>query len=236
MSDDDLIRRWQARDLLDSIAAGDEYLADRDRLVAEIPAAPLDALTLERAAQVAEANAPKECDRDDVSLGASAAAHGIARDIRALAPEPAHVTAARVVKIKPLEWEAVEEDRGDGSSDLTGDWIAHTPFGSYSIVVGFGSGYYVFDLYFGEMDLISSHDDPELAKAAAQADYEARIRSAIVGDQPTEPAEVTAARMLLDRLEREIARHFEEDNLHSAEDRMRISARSFLRTIVGAGK
>ena len=85
------------------------------------------------------------------------------------------------VKVKPLVWEAIEQDRGDGSSDLTGDFIAETGFGCYSIVCGFGSDSYVWDVYFGEMDCVSSHDDPSTAKAAAQADYDARIIAALKG-------------------------------------------------------
>jgi len=86
---------------------------------------------------------------------------------------------AGAVRVKPLAWEAIEQDRGDGSSDLTGDWIAETTCGCYSIVYGFGTDSYTWDLYYGEMDCISTHDDPDAAKAAAQADYEARILAAL---------------------------------------------------------
>lgn len=84
MNDDDLIRRGDVRDLLDRIAGGEEYMEDRDRLLAEIPAAPLDALTLERAARVLEADADRfdradwywrELDPDDCGDTPSEAIH-----------------------------------------------------------------------------------------------------------------------------------------------------------------
>jgi len=96
---------------------------------------------------------------------------------------------ARPVLVKPLVWEAVEQDRGDGSSDLTGDWIAETSFGCYSIVCGFGTDSYTWDLYYGEMDCISTHDDPDNAKAAAQADYEARFLAALDASPAPPPAD-----------------------------------------------
>jgi hypothetical protein len=83
------------------------------------------------------------------------------------------------VKIKPLDWTALEEDRGDGSADFTGDWEAATPFTVYSVNMGFASDSYIWDVYTGEADHVGCYDDPDTAKAAAQSDYERRIMSAI---------------------------------------------------------
>lgn len=86
--------------------------------------------------------------------------------------------------VKLLEWQAIEQDRGDGSFDMTGDWTAETPFSGYSIVNGWGTDSYIFDVYYGEAEFVSSHDDPGTAKSAAQADYTARIISALKETKP----------------------------------------------------
>jgi hypothetical protein len=81
MSDDDLIRRGDAK----AWCAQYPYVKGLRDAIDAIPAAPLDALTLERAALVAEA------------MNNGETAKAIARSIRALAPEPVHVMAARVL-------------------------------------------------------------------------------------------------------------------------------------------
>lgn len=162
MSDDDLIRRGDALALPpydgDGDPAGqwDHHVFVRRDAIAALPAAPLDALTLERAAQVARESWDDEDAETDPNWTANL--------IRALTPEPAHVTAARVVKIKPLVWE----------QSAGGVWIAQT---------GLGSHYSVADsqwFYGPMMAWVWVEGGDEAAKAAAQADYEARIRSAIV--------------------------------------------------------
>jgi len=81
--------------------------------------------------------------------------------------------------VKPLEWSEIETDRGDGSHEPTGDYEAETPFTVYSVNMGFASDSYIWDVYTGEADHIGCYDDPDTAKAAAQADYARRIRSAL---------------------------------------------------------
>jgi len=81
--------------------------------------------------------------------------------------------------VKPLIWSDIETDRGDGSHEPTGDYEAETPFTVYSVNMGFASDSYIWDVYTGEADHIGCYDDPETAKAAAQQDYDRRIRSAL---------------------------------------------------------
>lgn len=88
MSDDDPIRRG---DVLAELQLGDTMMKLQARVRA-IPAAPLDALTLDRAALVVE-NDAGEFDHPSTHYTFGR----LARAIRALAPEPAHVTAARVL-------------------------------------------------------------------------------------------------------------------------------------------
>jgi hypothetical protein len=90
-------------------------------------------------------------------------------------------------RVKPLVWEDVMIDRGDGHSEPTGDYEARCAWGGYYIEMGFGSDSYYWSvetniLKSGETNILRvgcSFDDPDLAKAAAQADYDARILSAL---------------------------------------------------------
>lgn len=87
-------------------------------------------------------------------------------------------------KVKPLEWREVTSPREDGPPEPTGEVEADTLIGCYSISIdgaavdegGVGwkwSAWTPFDSlgHFGDLDE---------AKSAAQADYEARVLSALV--------------------------------------------------------
>lgn len=82
-------------------------------------------------------------------------------------------------KVKPLVWEDVMIDRGDGHSEPSGDYEAHCAWGSYYIEMGFGSDSYYWSVETMGRAVGRSFDDPDAAKAAAQADHEARILSAL---------------------------------------------------------
>lgn len=85
-------------------------------------------------------------------------------------------------RVKPLEWNELEEDRGDGTSEPNGDWEAVTPFTVYSVNMGFASDSYIWDVYTGEADHIGCYDDPDTAKAAAQQHFEIDVLSALEGE------------------------------------------------------
>lgn len=79
---------------------------------------------------------------------------------------------------RPLEWEEVLTPRGDGQSDVTG-WEADCGFESwYEVEMGFGSDSYCWSTYFN-CKFIQAFDDPEQAKACAQADFERRVASSV---------------------------------------------------------
>ena len=83
-------------------------------------------------------------------------------------------------RVKPLVWVAIEDDRGDGSSDLTGGWAADSEIGAYVIDIGWGSDCYYWSVQSPDgFDIGSDFDDLTLAVAAAQADYTARIIAAL---------------------------------------------------------
>lgn len=82
--------------------------------------------------------------------------------------------------MRDLVWEEIREKRSDEdpNTEVVG-WKAATAFDSY----------YVIEQYFGTDSYgwqvthscasVGDYDDPDLAKAAAQADYERRILSAL---------------------------------------------------------
>jgi hypothetical protein len=85
--------------------------------------------------------------------------------------------------VKSLNWDAVEVDRGDGSSDMTGTITAESAFGQYVIDLGWGSDCYYWSTQSPDgFDLGSDFEDQDRAKAAAQADYTARILVALDPD------------------------------------------------------
>lgn len=81
------------------------------------------------------------------------------------------------VKIKPLEW--IEHPSADA-------WRADTMLGTYQVWAGSLKTGWLFDGLFAERLNETSHDE-DAAKAAAQADYERRIRSALVDVPAVEP-------------------------------------------------
>ena len=105
-----------------------------------------------------------------------------AGEIRKIAPPTPAVESAQV-KVKPLVWSAIERARSDEdpTTEETGDHEAMSPFGEYFIEAGFGSDSYVWSVSFCG-DFVIAADDPDTAKAAAQADYEARIRASLATD------------------------------------------------------
>lgn len=128
---------------------------------------------------------PSEAQIEKVAqvIESSLERHGVMNFTRTVDDAIKAIAAADVKpKVKPLVWDALETDRGDGSHEPTGDWEAVTPFTVYSINMGFASDSYIWDVYTGEADHVGCYDDPDTAKAAAQADYEARILSALEGE------------------------------------------------------
>jgi len=83
------------------------------------------------------------------------------------------ILAALPGMVPELVWDELQEDRGDGSADDTGDYES----GDYLIEIGFGSDAYCWAVSFSG-DFISSHDDPDTAKAAANAHHRAAIAKA----------------------------------------------------------
>lgn len=83
---------------------------------------------------------------------------------------------AGAVAVKPLEW----EENKNAREKLCKQWIAETPFGS--IWIEHKKKFWISSDGVGQWRIY--HETLEHAKAAAQADYEARIRAAL---QPSEP-------------------------------------------------
>ncbi len=106
-----------------------------------------------------------------------------------------HAPNVGAVKVKPLVWTAVEVDRGDGSRYATGGNQAESLFGLYVIDLGWGSDCYYWSTESPEGDdLGSNFEDLDRAKAAAQADYAARILSAI--ETTPDPRDELIARLV----------------------------------------
>lgn len=81
------------------------------------------------------------------------------------------------VAVKPLEWQELTSPREDGPAEPTGDWEAASMLGAYYVNL-FEDHYEVGD---PEGKVVESWcGGADEAKAAAQADYEQRIRSALV--------------------------------------------------------
>lgn len=86
------------------------------------------------------------------------------------------------VKVRDLEWEEVTAARSDADPhrEHTGDYEAVSPIGVYYIEQYFGTDSYGWRVTLHGSDDVADKDDPEDAKAAAQADFDRRIRSALV--------------------------------------------------------
>lgn len=95
------------------------------------------------------------------------------------------------VKVKPLEWEETHTRRSeeDPTTEWNGGFKADSALGYYEISMGFGSDAYYWAVTspLGD-DVGSDFEDPSYAKAAAQADYERRILSALEASRPAEQA------------------------------------------------
>lgn len=86
------------------------------------------------------------------------------------------------VRVKALEWRELTDDRGDGTREPNGDWEAETALSIYQVeMIPVGDTLTVWGLTYGigHAYIGGDHASPDEAKAAAQADYEARIRSAL---------------------------------------------------------
>lgn len=108
--------------------------------------------------------------------GENAVPHEAAAALRAIVAERQKPQAVRV---KPLVWVETFEDRGDGTSEHNGGYEAASVLGFYEIGMGFGSDSYYWSISDPNCNDVGSFDDPTYAKAAAQADYEARILAAL---------------------------------------------------------
>lgn len=140
--------------------------------------AGLDRRTLEAAAQVAF----------QVAQYVNATADDIASAIRALPAEPAPSPASEPVAVKPLEWK-----RPVGAMTLS---RAETVLGPYRVWTHAEAD----GQWFWELDNGKSHDvaSEAIAKAAAQADYTARILSALAASPlPAQEPVATAAEMVI---------------------------------------
>lgn len=82
------------------------------------------------------------------------------------------------VKAKPLEWNEYTDERGDPDR-----WDAETLAGTFYGIALLVDG---FSIEYDYTAVAKGLDDLEAAKAAAQADYEARIKSALV-EPPSAP-------------------------------------------------
>lgn len=94
------------------------------------------------------------------------------------------VKATASATVKPLEWREITSPREDGPSEPTGDVEADTLIGCYSVVIdeqaeeeGGADWKWCAWTPFGSLGHFGNLDE---AKAEAQADYEARIMSALV--------------------------------------------------------
>lgn len=84
---------------------------------------------------------------------------------------------APAVKVKPLVWEVTDWSSGDGvKGENDCGWAAGTTLNSWGYSIDWLGGEFEVDL---DGKAKSRHPTLEAAKAAAQADYEARILAAI---------------------------------------------------------
>lgn len=86
---------------------------------------------------------------------------------------------ATPIEIRPLKWEELEEDRGDGLKEVRG-WESDSGFNMFYEIDRTLDGYSVsFDYkVFGQFE------DPDAAKACAQAHYDRKISEAIAAGMP----------------------------------------------------
>ncbi len=115
-------------------------------------------------------------DNDGIA-GISAAAEAIIERY-AVTSTVTQSPAAQCASVRGLDWQETFVARGDGSHDLRG-WESDNGFGSYySIEQYFASDSYGFSVTFDYISL-GTFEGGDQAKAAAQADFERRINSAL---------------------------------------------------------
>lgn len=109
--------------------------------------------------------------------------------------------------VKPLEWEETHTRRSeeDPTTEWNGGFEADSALGYYKINMGFGSDAYYWAVTnpLGD-DVGSAFEDPSYAKAAAQADYERRILSALEPAKQAERSALAEALKALTNLVQEI--------------------------------
>lgn len=88
------------------------------------------------------------------------------------------VLAGEAVKVKPLEW------RDHPHAFPAPTWSAKTPFGFYNLEEISASDSPAYEVRLHAHHLVAITDSLDAAKDAAQADYDQRIRSALVAPQP----------------------------------------------------
>ncbi len=149
------------------------HLYDRGEI--KSPSIMIEAADRIATLEAALADMTQQRDRqydENVSLIAKQAATETERD----------AAMAGAVKIKPLIWDETHEDRGDGSSEHNGGYEADSAFGVYEIGMGFESDIYYWSVQDEVGNEIGNFDDPDIAKAAAQAAHESRVLSALTPD------------------------------------------------------
>ena len=180
----------------------EQELRDRARLTAERDA-EIARLTAERRMIISHATMGGT-DGDGLSVNAVSVQitalrnelyqDGKSRAEKAEAERDAAMAGA--VRVRPLVWAEVCERRSDEDprEEHTGGYEADCGFGAYVIDIGFGSDCYYWSVMSpDQFDIGSDFDNPEAAKAAAQADYDARILAAIQPDPEARQADLAKA-------------------------------------------
>ena len=84
------------------------------------------------------------------------------------------------VSVKPLEWAQLTSRREDGPPDLIAEWEADCLAGIYSITDEGSEWFLSLATITDVFPSIGRSSDPDILRGVAQADYEARILSALV--------------------------------------------------------
>lgn len=103
-----------------------------------------------------------------------------------VAIHPAAETIVNAPRVRELVWSEIEQDRGDGGTDTTGEWEAPSIIGAYAINISTcGDMHAPWELWGGDTpdSKIGNFDTLEAAKAAAQYDYERRVLACLEPEQ-----------------------------------------------------